>query len=59
MKTISIIKQDIASWEKSKKELANVKKEVPEISKRIFTDKAKQDLEQKLFTELKAIIETM
>lgn len=56
---ISLLLQDIASWEKSKKELANVKKEVPKISKNIFGDKVKQDIETKLFTELKAIFETM
>ena len=38
---MSILIENIAQWEKAKKELANVKKEVPEISKRIFTDKAK------------------
>lgn len=56
---LSILKNDIASWEKSKKELANIKKTIPEKSKNIFPDTLKEEIENSLKSSLKAIFETM
>lgn len=53
------IKQDIAKWEKAKKELAEVKKQVPDIARKIFPDDLKQEIENNLMNSLKAIFETM
>jgi len=59
VKKISIIIENIAQWEKAKKDLASVKKEVPEIAKKIFPETKKAEIEQKAKDSLKAIFETM